>query len=133
MPDAKLPVIQQLIAAVRRDQDARNDRAILIPEQDTEWPDGYDFSELEKADDECEAAQDTLEQLLKLAENIPEPVRCKDCRHFDNTNAFLYYGEPADIAHCTRQYPKIPFQFCEVPFDGSHFCGFAEPKTGGAR
>lgn len=52
--------LRALLVASKRDRDASDNALCLLPEQDTEWPEGYDFEALEAAHDEELAARQSL-------------------------------------------------------------------------
>lgn len=62
-------LLRELVSTIKARDDAKSDAEILIPEQDTEWPDGYDFDALERAQSEADAAETKYEDLLVRVEN----------------------------------------------------------------
>jgi hypothetical protein len=78
--------LQRLAAAVRAHLAAKMDAESLIPEQETDWPDGYDFKELEKAEDVEQAAWEKLERLLVKAE---KPLKTPKLPSVTMTTSFV--------------------------------------------
>lgn len=59
--------LSRLLRAVKRDQCASLERRLLIPESDVEWPEDFDFEELDRADDEELAANKSLRRAMRRA------------------------------------------------------------------
>lgn len=68
--DKATELLKKLVLAVETATEARNDAAVLIPEEDTEWPPGYDFAELERAQDLDRKAEVELQGVLKQAKKL---------------------------------------------------------------
>lgn len=60
--------LRNLLDSSKRDVDACDEVRCLLPEQDTEWPDGYDFEALEAAHTEESSAREALRNQHAAAE-----------------------------------------------------------------
>lgn len=60
-------LLREIVEATRRHLEASLEVASLIPEQDTDWPDGYDFAALERARAEDAEASERLDSAIEAA------------------------------------------------------------------
>lgn len=63
-------LLQNLVASVEHARTAHREVQALIPEQDTNWPKGYNFEELEKAQDEEYDADIKLRELIEYTKQF---------------------------------------------------------------
>jgi hypothetical protein len=64
--EAALKRVGELALAAKRHLDASTEAASLLPEQDTKWPDGYDFEYLEKAQTEDMESARVLREMCEF-------------------------------------------------------------------
>lgn len=62
-----IELLRELVTRALADLEASAETAGLLPEQETEWPKGYDFDALEKAQEEDCAARIALQAQLQAA------------------------------------------------------------------
>lgn len=67
------PSLKTLAAAVRAYVAARNEAESLIPEQETDWPEGYDFAELTTANALEDQKWAELHKMLVAVERPKKP------------------------------------------------------------
>jgi len=104
--------LKALAAAVRAHNRAVIDAESMLPEQETDWPDGYDFKELEKVNAVEDLARARLNRLLSRAEGGKDGT-CATCKH-------CIHDKKHNRRYCKKRVNGATYD--DVPASGAGFC-----------